>query len=237
MLLGIFGFIHYRLRIYSYLIVIRQVEQTMLLWLICAAMILIFSGWKIGYHDLILFAPPFAFYGAKAWYFKMKPLIRLIVVLMLIGPTSFMYIEWVGLKMPQSFGLWSAEGMGQKLGIQSVQNRDDRILKEYLKKMDPVPQKAWIMEQNPARYHRLGLACATRYTDYGVVKRKFSYLSGRAPGYVGQEPDAEIFAQFQADMPDIVIDPSGKFELLRQRFPSLLGHFQAQSVGRYKVWR
>lgn len=232
-MLAVAGFIHFRLRILNYIIILRRVEQAMFVWLLSGLLILLFSGLQLRFSDLLTITPPLAFYAAKSWYFRMLPVIRTSLLVLLMVPVILMSLHFISSFSGKEVNFISTERVNEWLGIKTLPGKQEKALIQYFKGKS-FENGIWILDNRPEFYHHIGANPVTKYIDFSLSLQKLSYFGQESK--LSKEPDAEIFRQLQQARPDYVIDVTGGFANMRKRFPSLLGRYEVEAVGQYTVW-
>lgn len=233
--LAVAGFVHYRLNLLNYVISARRVEQVMLFWLIGATALLLAATPRINLSDFTLLSVPAAFYASRAWYFRQALALRIVRVV-LIG--LLLFSVWVGagkLYMPGIFGQHPDPQRIRNYGALGMPNDQEKELKAYFKGTQH--PSVWVLAHRPGLYGYLDARCPLPYTDYRVAHRRIRYLADTEAFVIGQEADENIFKALGQSAPDYIIDPDGRFDGLKARFPLLLNAYQQQLVGRWIVWK
>ncbi len=233
-IIGILGLIHFRLKILNYVILIRKVELAMLLWLLSGIAILLFSGLKLQFSDLLTITPPLAFYAAKTWDLRMIPAVRSSLIALLIVAPLFMGLHFVATHIGRNIGPMTTEEVDELLGIKSILPIHEAALSTYFQEKS-FPNGIWVLDNRPELYPYLGAKAVNKYIDFSLSVQKISYF-GHESG-LKKASDEDIFLQFQQQKPDYIIDVTGGFAKLRKRFPSLLGSYEVEAVGHYSVWK
>lgn len=231
---ALLGLIHFRLRILNYVIVLRRVEQAMFLWLLSGLLILLFSGLQLRFSDLLTLTPPLAFYAAKTWSFRMLPVIRTSLIVLLIIPSILMGSHFITSYTARDINFIPAAEVDEWFGIKVMLDIHEKELTQYFEDKT-YPNGIWVLDNRPELYHHLGAVPVTRYLDFSLTIQKLPYFGQE--NNLTKEPDAEIFHQLQQQKPDYVIDVTGGFAQMRKRFPSLLGRYEVEAVGHYSVWK
>lgn len=233
-LIALAGLIHFRLRILNYVIVLRRVEQTMFIWLICGLLITIFSGLHLRFSDLLTITPPLAFYAAKTWSFKIPSIFRTSLVALIITPTLLMGLHFISTYSEKDINIIPIEEVDKWLGIDCVLPVHEKALTDYFEGKT-FTHGIWVLDNRPELYHYLGAAPVTPYLDFSLTLQKLPYFGQESN--LALESDASIFQQLNMQKPDYVIDVTGGFAQMRKRFPSLLGRYEVEAVAHYSVWK
>lgn len=233
-IVALVGLIHFRLRILNYVIVLRRVEQAMFLWLLSGLFILLFSGLQLRFSDLLTLTPPLAFYAAKAWSFRMLPIVRTSLVVLIAIPIILLGLHFANSYTEKNINFISTAKVDEWLGIEVVLPIHEKALTQYFEGKT-IEHGIWVLDNRPELYHYLGASPITRYQDFSLTLQKLPYFDQE--NSLAIEPDAEIFHQLQQQKPDYVIDVTGGFAQMRKRFPSLLGMYEVEAVAHYSVWK
>lgn len=235
MFFALAGWIHYRLRYYSYVAKIRTLEASMAVWLL-AAVVLIGIKWnQIQLDDFILLSVPATFYICKSLEFKLIYRLRIFIFILLFGFPLFQYryyisheIEELAEDAPSSF--WTGKNW-QRLS-------NSLPIKEYLEE-NPIEGGIWIMDYQPSLYAWLGHSCAVKYTDYRVSAYKIPLLTpSESPRLLARkESDRAVFLQFLDSPPALILDPQKQFSLFQERYPAIGRQYEAVSLETYPIYR
>jgi hypothetical protein len=205
-LLSIFGFVHFRLRYFSYVILIRRVERAMVIWLVCGAAVLLLSFKDLQMSDFLTVAPPVAFYASRAWYFRIQPFFRTVLVVFLLVVPVFLYLNLGGIRFPGAFSF-----MEKSLEFPIFKGDaliSEKALSEYFDSQPP-EASIWVLDDRPGLYPYLKRECANKYIDYRLISRKFPYakgISGTNPKKASPEADRNIFMEFRKSPPEYILD-------------------------------
>jgi 4-amino-4-deoxy-L-arabinose transferase-like glycosyltransferase len=232
LILALLGFFHYRAKIFSYVILIRRVEQAMILWLVSGALMVAIAGSQLTYADFLLLSPPLAFYAARSWGFALSRLLRLGAWLLVVLPPLVMGLYLLDSYAPNTLRFEANQWDGV-LNNRSTLLRNDSELKAYFqgKSLD---DGIWVLANRPELYLYLEGRCPNRYTDFRLVYQKFSYLVETS--VLRLESDADIFESFSQGLPAYIIDQTGQFGRMQKRFPSLFHTYQSKRLGDYTIW-
>ncbi|RMG22135.1 MAG: hypothetical protein D6730_17115 [Bacteroidetes bacterium] len=234
---ALLGYVHFRLKFYSYVVKIRSLESTMSLWLLAVSATILFKLNRLELQDFILLIPPVVFYANRALEFSLAYRLRLpLLVLSLLMPL-YMYASYWGLVFPHQLPQLrpSAEQHSLHGGFWQHFNPRDPLM-QYFRERNV--KTLWVMDDDPALYLRLGAKCANKYTDFRIAYNKFPVFRQRLqhPARTKAESESEIFRQFSHFPAQYIIDPHKNFTFLQQRFPSLLGKYQPSEVGETLVY-
>lgn len=224
-----FGFVHFRVRFFTYVAKIRLIERLMSFWLVFGVIAVLIKAPKFEIQDFILVIPPIAFYGAKMMDIPLLYRLRSLVLTLLVVPGLATYINyWVPL--PQSLGEVLPAGIaGVTLTRTPVAPQPEKqALIDFLGQF-PDKDQIWLLEDWPDIYHRLDKNCSTKYTDFRLVYDKLDCFPTRSetPLRTRRETDREIFLHWTSHSPEIVIDPAGIFSYIQDRYPVIDGGYIA----------
>ncbi|MCI4669440.1 MAG: hypothetical protein MRZ79_15000 [Bacteroidia bacterium] len=235
MLFLIFGWIHYRLKFFSYVAKIRTLEVSMSVWLF-ATIFLLASKWnQLQIDDFILLAVPASFYCSRIMEFKWLYRFRLFVFILLFAWPLYQYRYYFSHKIetlatePIST-VWTTYNW--------LELSESLPIKEYLKN-DSVEGGIWIMDYQPALYTWLGYPCPNKYTDFRISAYKIPVLSkGQEEKLISKlETDRSFFLQFQSSPPGLILDPRDQFVSLKDRYPSIGEKYERVDLGNYPIYR
>ena len=237
--LALYSYFHFRMRFYSYVVKIRSLESTMHMWLLVVAITLIFKFRRLEIQDFFLLMPPAVFYANKAFDFKLTYKLRMAILIICMIVPTYIYLSYWGLSSPKGSGMLRPLATDVFLhgGHWKDFNDEDPLISYF---EDKKPSKGiWIMDDQPELYMRLGEECANKYIDYRIVANKFSSLPTFSGENIYSNPESEdqIFKEFTLHPPEYIIDPSENFPYLQNRFPSLLGKYTGEKIGKYIVYK
>ena len=236
LLLSAIGFMHFRLRFYSYVTKVRSIEMIMAVWLVGILFALAFKFKRLDLTDFILLVPPLVFYTAKTFDFKWVYKLRYILLIAVLVIPFYSYMSYLGIRFPQTFSLFtpSEDALLMHGGQLGILNREAPI---YSLENQEAGNQLWIMEFNPKLYVALGYHCANRYTDYRIAYYKIPALPGASDRiFSKRETDREVYEQFRENPPDIVLDRNENFPLLQARYPQLLSNYQKRELEGFTVY-
>lgn len=236
-ILAIWGFTHFRLRYYSFLVRIRRLEMVMAIWLFAGLFGLLFSGSQIQLHQWVLIAPPLAFYSTKVFDIKMKKFLYPLLLIISFIPSVFIYASFW--RQPAVENNAKSKKKKQVVEKNITPLKKDEKLVAYFKNKR-VKKGIWIMDFEPELYLAIGKPCATKYVDYRLAYQKFHCLPyASTHALISKvESDGEIFEEFQNNLPDYIIDKKekGLFPNIQDMYPGLFFKYKAEEVGEYKIY-
>jgi hypothetical protein len=237
--LGLVGFLHFRLRFFSYVAKIRSIELTMAVWLIGVLLMLGFKWRRLELGDFVLLVPPLVFYARKVFDFAWGYRLRAFWVLAITGFPLFLYLNFWGLTHPNS-PAWMRPARDQEVrhgGMRYLLQRDSRLFAELQRKADAPPEVIWIMGWRPEWYLTLGQWPPTKYTDYRIAHYKLGSIPAREElRWSRTEPERLFFETFVQARPRYILDPKDNFPNLQQRYPSLFESYQARKLDGINVY-
>ena len=236
LLLAAGGFIHFRLRYFSYVVKIRSLESVMALWLVACLVMLLTKWRRLELADWHLLLPPIAFYAARALEFRFPRRLRLPLLTLGLGLLLLSYLSGWSLRFPQTFSILQPEARPTWL-FGSAQ-RGAPVPASLTKLIDPdeATKGIWIMGHEPHWYLALQAPCANRYVDFRLAYYTFPVLPGFAQAVGRPEKEANIFEAFAQHPPRYVIDLENWFPRFRQRYPSLFVGYEPQRSGEIVVY-
>ena len=230
LLLGGFGLFHYRVKLFSYVIVARRLESIMLVWLIFGTIILVFSGSRLQVHDFALIAAPVTFYAAKAWELRKGIVIKTLTWVFVLGPLAILYLDMVS----NYQGTWTAlpSKVRASFGVSHIEVRDWENVQEL--NLD-TNASLWVATSKAQFYSLLEKQPVTPFVDNRSAFHKIRYINPD----LGNEgvSDADLFRKFQKELPDIIIDQGEVVPRLQKRFPTLFSAYRRTEAGIWSVWR
>ncbi|MEM6261062.1 MAG: hypothetical protein AAGI38_01040 [Bacteroidota bacterium] len=238
LIIAILGFIHFRVKYFTYTIMIRRVESAQALWLGCAFISYLIAGRNLQGDEFFLALLPLAGYTSKIW--ELSRNIRLRVAtggLLLLGPI-LTFAGVTGLVAPKDVPFISAETSKSMLFGDCFPDEQEQELITFFD--DPFTiSGVWILGFKPEWHYWTKARSATRYTDFRASYQRISYLSqvNREIPTSIKELDIRIFRQFKRDMPGLIIDPGSRFEKFKKRFPLLFSQFREMTVGGIPIYR
>lgn len=213
-LLAIWGIVHYRLKFFSYLRIIRNVETGMGLWLLFGALGLLVSSQRISFQDLLLLAPPLAFYATKALDLNTVNKFRFVTIILIF---LFLLPEFINNKI-----VAPADVTTLRTALPTGSQR----------------QPIWILGDQPSLYHALNAYCPNKYLDFRIATHKlpcFAHPSRKQKSRL--EPEALFFVEFSSDKPEYILDTRHYFDVLRTRYPTLFEQYSGTPVGNFVVYQ
>lgn len=233
--MALLGFLHFRVRHFSYVVKVRAMETTMALWLGGVLLVLGFKFQRLEFSDFILLIPPVAFYAQQPLHLSWMRRLRVAFLLAVIIPTVYLSLHFWGIRYPEIF-TWVRPARGEVWlhgGTLDVLQPQHPLLDH----LPPGERGIWIMADAPVWYRRLGRHSATPYTDFRIAYYKFG-LAGvdQPPLRSRREPDRAIYEAFTTQPPDYIIDPRDYFPLLQDRFPVLAASYEAREIAGTTVY-
>lgn len=235
MIFLLFGWIHYRLRFFSYLAKIRTLEVGMSAWLF-ASILLMASKWKsVQIDDFVLLAVPASFYASRImdfkWVYRLRIFFFIIMFAWPLYPFRYYFshkIETLATEPISS--VWTAYNW--------LELSKSLPIKNYLEK-NPINGGIWIMDYQPALYRWLGYSCPNKYTDFRISAYKIPVLSHASQeDLLSQlETDRSIFLQFQNSPPSLILDPHNQFVSLKAKYPAIGQKYERIELGNYPIYR
>ena len=227
-LLAIFGFIHYRLRFFNYIVKIRSFEFTMRIWLFIMIIALIFKLRRLELQDFILLVPPIVFYAGKSMDFQWNSFMRLLAVAVGLGVSFYSFSGYFAMAYPRAFEYFLPQEHNQFLhGGLYTQFQEDNPIKEFIKAKQ-ITSDVWIMDNDPSLYLQLGLECPNKYTDFRIAYNKMESFRAASDFhyYSKVESHGNTFSQFYNQPPKYIIDTEKKFSYLKNKYPGLFSDYK-----------
>ncbi|MEM6344826.1 MAG: hypothetical protein AAF927_13125 [Bacteroidota bacterium] len=238
LLFGGIGFLHFRVRYYSYVAQLRTLELTMAIWLVSVLLMLLFKYGRLELNDILLLAPPMAFYVSKIFDFKWGSRFRTILIPLCLLFPAVVYLNYWGIKLPDSMSTFNPkeQSIFYHGGLKSLLERSTP-LHQY--DFGAAKQSIWVMDHFPELYLSLDQKVENKYLDYRIAWYKIAALPSEDQGrfFSKIESDKAVFQEFKQHLPDFVIDPRNDFPALQKRYPSLFGNYSLDRAGKYFIYR
>ncbi|MFK7923286.1 MAG: hypothetical protein AB8H47_15085 [Bacteroidia bacterium] len=232
------GFMHFRIRFYSYVAQLRTLELTMAVWLVSVFLILLFKYSRLELNDILLLAPPMAFYASKVFDFKWGGKYRAILIPLSLLLPAIIYLNYWGIRLPDTMATFRPkdESLFYHGGLKNLLERDTPL---HRYDFGDASHSVWVMDYYPELYLSLGQHIENKYLDYRIAWYKMEALPNEDQGSFLSRIEAEndLFQEFTQHPPDFVIDPHGNFTVLQKRYPSLFGNYEPEQLGTTKVYR
>lgn len=226
---------HFRLNYYTNSIRLRKVEVFLLFWVGAALLTVAIGGSRLYLHYFCIMVPPLAIYASKFFEMRMNGWLRQGAFILLMAVPLFTYFVFAVSAMPDRFSMvdkYLTDG-GWTHKFRRELN-EPHPLEKYIDK-GMVKNGILVLDYAPSIYTRLGLPCATHYTNFSLAYYKlevFRELSGK--GIVSHtETLVETYRAFQDELPEYIIDPQNLFPTMRERIPILFAPYQARLVTVY----
>jgi len=236
LVLTIVGFVHFRLRFFSYVVKIRSLETVMALWLVVGLLMLLAKWRRLDPSDVHLILPPVAFYAARTLAFSWPKRLRIPLLTVGLGLFLLSYLSGWSLRFPETMS-WLKPNQ-QPTWLYGSPQRGAPLPSALARSLDAAKaaQGIWIMAYQPHWYLALDAPCVNQYVDFRLAYYKFPVLPGYEQDIARPEAEADIFEAFAEQPPSYVIDPEGWFPLMRERYPSLFAGYRAQRSGEIVVY-
>lgn len=223
---------HFRLSYFTNSIRLRKVEVFLLYWFGAALLTVVVGGGRLYLHYFYLMVPPIAIYAAKFFEMRINPWLRQLAFVATMTVPLYTFGIFLISAFPTTFQAvdpylnphgW-VDGLRHRLN-------DPHPLEKYIDK-SKVENGILVMEYEPEIYARLGLPCATRYTNFSLAYFKleaFRSLTGKK--LVSKtESLVDTYRAFQDELPEYIIDPRDLFPTLREQIPILFASYEARLV-------
>lgn len=238
LLLAIVGFLHFRLKYFSYVVKVRATETIMSMWVVGVLLLFVFKWQRLELSDWVLLSPPLVFYARKALDFEINTKLRVTLLAFMVMMPLSLYLGLWNIRNPNSTNLFqpTAEDVWVHGNAWPLLEQEG-VLFQIL---DELPKDAsiWIMDYRPEWYMALGKKYPNKYADFRIVYHTFPLFQNQQSYRTAwQEPEREFFREFQKHSPDLIIDPKHNFPLLQERYPRLLGRYQEKEVGEFHLYR
>lgn len=252
--LGLVGIVHFRLNYFSNTIRLRKMESVIFIWF-CASVLTIAIGFgRLYLHYFILLVPALTVYVVKFFDLRIRNWIRVPLFMGSLAYPAFTYATFLFAAFPSSFAFvdpylnirpvdtqstfmdpyFDSAPLGW-IQTQRILLNDPDPLERYIDKTK-VTNGILILDLLPQHYLRLGVPCATRYTNFSVAWYKFGcFEHNKGREMVSSvENDAAIFRSFSAEMPDYIVDPHNMFPQIANQIPLIFSGYRSIEVPYYK---
>jgi hypothetical protein len=246
LLLAAVGFGAIRNRYNSLMVAQRKLETLFLFWLITGTASVLLSG-RFYLHYMLQALPALVFYASYGLQWRAVGWWRVpafVALFAIPGALSLSYpvvvctslYDWVATNIRQP----REGGFLQTLQHQLHLSDTELALQADIHRHN-ASHSVFVADFRPELYTRLGVKCASKYTNINIAYFKMDWLEAnvRLRGQLvsGPETLAETYRTFQREMPLYVIDPIGMFTEIRQKLPLLLDPYVADTVAGVPVWR
>ncbi|MEL6671503.1 MAG: hypothetical protein AAFR61_04900 [Bacteroidota bacterium] len=239
LLLGMLGFIHFRLRFYSYVAQVRRTEMTTAIWLIGVMLVFLFKFRRLELSDFVLMVPPLVFYVSKTFDFKIVYRLRRLVWLFAMAVPVYLYLVfWTmvgGLDLrffqPQPDQLLLHGGTYSTLGPKDA-------LHQWWEQYFDDQESLWIMGYDPILYQTLGVKPATPFLDFRMAYHKLACFPGDEEQKIWSkvEGDGPLYERFVEKLPRMLLDTGDYFSYLQARFPGIFSQYRGEKIGEVRVY-
>ncbi len=237
LLLGLLGFIHFRIRFFSYLAQVRTIELTMAVWLVASVLMLSFKYSRLEISDFLLLTPPLAFYASKPFDFKWATRFQMLLFPAMFLPAMIIYLCYWGIASPDAMATFYPADDSRFLhgGQKNLLERSDELFR-YPFSTD---EQLWIMDYAPQYYLSLGQRCENQYLDFRILWYKLPAFPETDPDifFSQVEREQDFYEELSAHQPTVILDPFENFPALQQRYPVLFGNYQKEELKNWKVYR
>lgn len=231
-LFGLIGLVHFRLNYFTNPIRLRKVELLLLFWLGASLLSLILGGGRFYLHYYYLLVPPLVVYISKFFELRLRAWVRNLAIIFAFLVPMFTFGVYLTSAYPKTFSFFDEDIQkdGWVDGFRKQLN-NPHPLTSYI---DPetVHNGILVLDYEPSIYARLGLPCATRYTNFSIAYYKlevFRELSKKTL-FSHTETLAETYRNFEQEMPEYIIDPLNLFPLLQDKIPLLFADYHTRTV-------
>lgn len=228
-ILALVGFVHFRLRFFSYVVKIRSLETVMAIWLVISLVMLVAKWRRLDLSDVHLLLPPVAFYAAHMLALRWPP--RLRVLMLSLGLTGLLlsYLSGWSVRFPQALSWLPVQA--RPSWLYGPPTRGQPLPPQLPAQLDPARRAdgIWIMDHQPHWYTLLDAPVAHRYVDFRLAYYKFPPLPGYQEGVAQGEAESRLFRAFAQHPPAYILDPHGWFPAMQQRYPSLFATYRPRS--------
>ncbi|MDP5169144.1 MAG: hypothetical protein NWR72_02775 [Bacteroidia bacterium] len=238
LVMGLIGFIHYRLNFFKYVRKARAAETIMMIWLIGVMIVLGFKLRRLEMSDFILLVPPLAFYIARTFDFAFVTRFRVPILLLLTSVPIWQYSAYIAMAFPEPLAWISADADDTlRHGAEELNKIKYANLLPEINRLGP-EQRIWVMGLAPDLYLRSNRISAVKYTDFRMAYYKLQDLPGHEGRLMFSDiiPARDIFKTFHDDPPAMVLDEKNNFPSLQRRYPGIFGDFVSRKVGSWTLY-
>jgi hypothetical protein len=223
---------HFRLNYFTNSIRLRKVEVFLLYWFGASLLTVIVGGGRLYLHYFYLMVPPIAIYVSKFFEMQLNPWVR---QLCFVAATAFPLATF-GIFLisafPSTFDMADPyiRTDGWVSGFRGQLN-EPHPLEKYIDK-SKVRNGILVMAYEPTIYTRLGLPCATRYTNFSLAYFKLQAFRAKSQNHLISRTETlvDTYLAFQDELPEYIIDPQDLFPMLRDQIPILFSVYEARLV-------
>jgi hypothetical protein len=241
--LGLLGFITFRLQYFRTVIRQRRVEIIFGLWLLFSLPVVLLGGKRLYLHYFLLTMPPLLFYTV----YLLKNFVRMrfqypLVFLGMLYPL----IIWVMFYFVSSAERYayvaqrvSPNGWAQTMFEDLNGTVQEKALRSDLARYD-IKKGIWITKFEPELYFKLGYPCAVKYTHFSMLFYKMNWLTqNRTAGNLVSKPEriADMYRTFSKEKPEYVIDWMNVFGEIINTLPLLMNDYQQDTIAGIRIYR
>lgn len=222
----------FRLSFFTNSIRLRKVEVFLLYWFGAALLTIVIAGGRMYLHYFYLMVPPIAIYASKFFEIRMNPWLRQLAFIGAMAWPVVTFATYVVSAYPTTFTFVDEyiEPQGWIAGFRERLN-GPHPLEAYIDK-SRVQNGILVMDYEPDIYARLGLPCATRYTNFSIAYFKLEAFRKLEDVTLISHTETlvETYRAFQDELPEYIIDPQNRFPVLRDQIPILFATYEARPV-------
>lgn len=235
---GLLGMALNRLNYFSMAIRLRRLDALFFTWFVGAVLTVALGGSRLYLHYFIAAAAPLSVYVGIFAEQRLSRLIRASVLATCLAGPVYTYGVFLSAAFPQTFSFadpWF-EPMSWVKGLRTELN-EPHPLAAHIDK-SKVKNGILVMDDYPELYMKLGLPCATKYTNFSIAHYKISAFRHNEGRELFSNPEGlkEVYRQFSHEMPEYVVDPDTLFIQLKDKMPLLLQAYKPRKVGDYTLW-
>lgn len=230
--IGMAGLVHFRLSYFTNSIRLRKVETVTMYWFAAGVLTIVLGGGRLYLHYFYLLVPPLAIYISKAMELKMRRWVRQAALLLALAVPLFTYAIYFASAFPEQTSFLDPY-LSEQGWVQGLR-RDLNEPPPLAQHIDPatVDNGILVLAYEPTTYTRLGLPCATKYTNFSMANFKMAIFEEHEEVKLASRTEQvrDIYLAFERDMPDYIVDPLGLFPVMQDRMPLLLGGYRGVTV-------
>lgn len=233
-LLCIIGMIHFRLRFYSYLAKIRNLELTLFAYLISALLMLAFKWTWVRAEDFLVLILPISFYATKTFDFRLTRRLQWVLIVLIAAFPTYQYAAFLPVLGSASF-----PPSQNTLRVGNAYQYSEAFADIQAQWEGKKVQDVWIMDHRPELYPILDVFPRLPYVDFRIAYYKIpvfasdkDYLEWSQPADLG-----DVYEAFRSYPPQYIIDPADRFPALVQRFPFLSQLYERESSDKHIIYR
>ncbi|MEL6135024.1 MAG: hypothetical protein AAFR59_16820, partial [Bacteroidota bacterium] len=232
--LSLIGMVHFRLRFYSYLAKIRNLELTLFAYLISALLMLAFKWTWVRAEDFLVLILPISFYATKTFDFPLGKRLQWVLILLIAAFPFYQHMAFLPVLGNANFPT-----SDNRLRVGQAYLHAEAFEDVQIRWEGQGITNVWIMDHRPEVYLILDVFPRLPYIDFRIAYHKIpvfatgeDYLEWSQPADLG-----DVYEAFQRFPPQYIIDPQDRFPALIQIFPFLSQLYERESGDEHIIYR